>query len=698
MTAIMTRGGRWVDALRRGLRLYLLWLTHRPSTLVLMAVPLTIAWGWLGAPLGLPLLFRGEHTWQQLEAGVAVGLLLSHLVHVGWLVLRGLEPAQALSRREDGEAALALLGLAFGLGTLVATPTGSAAILVATATATMIAAAVLGRSDWLARRQARALAQLDRMLGAGSRAAAIVGGLRRAGARVLAVDRKDPGTVPLQDDDRVMVLRGFALLLAWCALLVVYLLTSTRALTAAVFLCVAIAIVASAWGWLRYWSRRSNAVLLAVAAVAAAVQTLAFPRCHSLRSFDEVEHVPLSRCDGAAVGLLDEQATLTAWRAAQGPDEPLLVVVATSGGGIRAAGWTVHVLQTLAAQLPGFAPRTRLITGASGGMVGATAWVAERQSPSAGDDATLLRQVTEDSLGPVAAHIALVVLGSRGIALERAWERHAPAFARRWSSLAPGEAAGTLPSLVYAPVVVEDGRRLLVSHLDLHELTDAWAPAQRDDLGTPSRVACQWGALFPEVDPRLSELARISASFAYISPAVRLPTIPIVRAVDAGYYDPFGVELATRWLEHHADWIAANTRGAVLIQIRDGDDDVRALPQDEPGVLTRALSPWLAPLSAVLRLRSAAALFRNDAALASLQRRLGPGFFTSATFVLPEHLSLSWRLTEAERHAIDCGFAATLTDSVAAPCAPAGDDDDAQRIADARRRNAAELSRLRARW
>ncbi|MBX7083316.1 MAG: hypothetical protein K1X88_29180 [Nannocystaceae bacterium] len=694
----MRRGGRWLDALRRGLRLYLLWLTHRPSTLVLMAVPLTIGWGWLGAPLGLPLLFRGEAVWQQLEAGVAVGLLLAHLVHVGRLVLRGVESAP--SQRADGDAALALLGVGFGVGTWVATPTLATAVLVITASATMIAAAALGRSDWLARRQQRALERFDRVLAGRARTAATIAALRRVAARVLAVAPRDQHSPGLQHDDRVMVLRGVALLLAWCALLVIYLLTSTRALTAAVFLCVAIAIIASAWGWLRYWSRRSNAVLLAAAGTAAAMQALLFSRCHSLRSFDEVEPVPLSRCDDPTPALLDERATLTAWRAAQGQQRPLLVVVATSGGGIRAAGWTVHVLQTLAAELPGFAARTRLITGASGGMVGATAWVAERQSPSAGDDATLLRQVTEDSLGPVAAHLALLVLGSRGIALERAWEQHAPAFARPWSSLAAGEAAGTLPSLVFAPVVIEDGRRLLVSHLDLRGLTDAWSDAQRDDLGTPSRAACQWGALFPEVDPRLSELARISASFAYISPAVRLPTIPIVRAADAGYYDPFGVELAARWLEHHADWIVANTRGAVLIQIRDGDDDVRALPQDEPGVFTRALSPWLAPLTAVLRLRSAAALFRNDAALASLQPRLGEGVFTSATFVLPEHVSLSWRLTATERRAIDCGFAAAGAERIAEapPCDQGTDGADAERITDARTRNAHELARLRARW
>jgi hypothetical protein len=75
-------------------------------------------------------------------------------------------------------------------------------------------------------------------------------------------------------------------------------------------------------------------------------------------------------------GLLDPKATLEAWLRQQqrvSSDPPKLVVVATSGGAYRATFWTAVVLDKLSteARLPNFAGSIRLMTGASGGMVGA---------------------------------------------------------------------------------------------------------------------------------------------------------------------------------------------------------------------------------------------------------------------------------------------------------------------------------------
>ena len=56
--------------------------------------------------------------------------------------------------------------------------------------------------------------------------------------------------------------------------------------------------------------------------------------------------------------------------------KPKLIVVAVSGGGLRAGIWAEKVLYELEKEIPEFPDRTRLITGSSGGMLGAARYVA----------------------------------------------------------------------------------------------------------------------------------------------------------------------------------------------------------------------------------------------------------------------------------------------------------------------------------
>ncbi len=97
--------------------------------------------------------------------------------------------------------------------------------------------------------------------------------------------------------------------------------------------------------------------------------------------------------------LLDSVSTLEAWRKRVlegfdsytyqlkgrkhpswvGARKPKLIVIATSGGAYRAAFWTTLVLDRLSSHeigLPYFSESVRLLTGASGGMVGAAYYAA----------------------------------------------------------------------------------------------------------------------------------------------------------------------------------------------------------------------------------------------------------------------------------------------------------------------------------
>ena len=64
---------------------------------------------------------------------------------------------------------------------------------------------------------------------------------------------------------------------------------------------------------------------------------------------------------------------LERWKQKQGEEKPLLLLIATSGGGTRSATFTMNALQHLDSVTGGqIMKKTFLITGASGGMIGAT--------------------------------------------------------------------------------------------------------------------------------------------------------------------------------------------------------------------------------------------------------------------------------------------------------------------------------------
>ena len=48
-----------------------------------------------------------------------------------------------------------------------------------------------------------------------------------------------------------------------------------------------------------------------------------------------------------------------------------------------------------------------------------------------------------------------------------------------------------------------------------------------------------------------------------------LPTVPEIQLMDAGARDNFGTKITVQWLMKLEPWISKNTRGVVILQIRD---------------------------------------------------------------------------------------------------------------------------------
>lgn len=488
-------------------------------------------------------------------------------------------------------------------------------------------------------------------------------------------------------------------------LLVVYLagvFSKRVVIPPAVGICILLGLIAAMLGAFSFWLGGTHVVVV-IAVLALAVwiagQNMYRRRVTNLESYyapDNLAH--LSKYDvrpASAVGMVRHDSI--PWRTALpfAKGKRPLVLVCASGGGLRAAAWTTGILCALERRLPGFPYYIRLISGASGGMFGAGAYVATLKPPpdvlpQRGDDLhtisprALFDSVAKDCLSLMtqrlvfrdvfSSFLSLPQWPDRGTALEEAFEQNVPsAFGQTFGDLVAGEAAGWRPSLVYCPMLAEDGRRLVISNADLDFILVQEGPrVGHDEDVTYSRAGYEFARLFPGSLAHfpLRVATRLSASFPYLSPAAVLPTSPRRRVVDAGYWDNYGTSVACAWLEACVDgdarvgdmkrWMQENVSGVLLIQIRDLLDprsaegtDFRLEQRRPPSTMELGLEGLTSPALGALSARESAMLFRNDELVELVARRcnaeFGSGFFTTVTLCFHGNVSLSWSLTEMEK-------------------------------------------------
>lgn len=423
-------------------------------------------------------------------------------------------------------------------------------------------------------------------------------------------------------------------------------------INAAMAICILFALILLGYGAVRFFVPRALVLVLFVVVIWIALANQ-IPRKHQYHELKDVTPVALAdfklhpRRDPL---LLDDRALLDAWRARfGGTAQPKLIVVMTSGGGIRASVWTAAVLRELE---KGYGRNVRMITGASGGMVGAGYNVTHRAFTPGANVEDDLRDVTADALDDVARYLVLRDvpalflpwrIADRGFALENAWKKRAPSMEHTFRQLRSFEQRADVPSLIYAPASLDDGRRLLVSNLRLDYLT---AHGLKGKL--LSRSAVQFFDLFDR-DLTVATAARMSASFPWVSSATELPTVELRRIGDAGYFDNYGGFITAGWLLHNRQWLLANTSGVLVVQIRDssfgtGNRDIAEVARNEKGepaypFATRAFSELIAPIQGALQTRSSVMYFRNDSDLAAAAMLLGPKFVETVEIELPNRVA-----------------------------------------------------------
>jgi hypothetical protein len=427
--------------------------------------------------------------------------------------------------------------------------------------------------------------------------------------------------------------------------------------------------------------------------------------------------------------------------------KPRLAVLAVTGGANRSAFWVNIALDRIERELRGpgvpegesrFPRHIRLIAGASGGMVGASqyvctlddrgrhvrwdeidgSWTIRRDKEGKPIPANLLGPYIAagpvDYLTPVMNRIVFCdvpasfvptpyYMRDRGHCLEDCFNGTCHELEQSFASLRGGEEAGWRPSIVFSPMQIEDGRRLLISNLPLAYLASSSGAlllgknsysSQRPgvrrsqyskrlepsgDTDPPwmdlyARSAVELFRLFPDKvgQFKISTAARMNATFPYISPAVELPTDPPRRVVDAGYFDNYGINIASDWIANHQKWLHDNTSGVVLIQLRDGRSYTsrRQLvnPDESPSRLSTGLAQslqWLdSPLSGAEAAYVAVSSFRNDEQLQSLdrwfnrdsQKRSDRPFFATVVFERPGQVGMNWNLDQDKVETILTGM------------------------------------------
>ncbi|MEZ4920537.1 MAG: patatin-like phospholipase family protein [Saprospiraceae bacterium] len=364
---------------------------------------------------------------------------------------------------------------------------------------------------------------------------------------------------------------------------------------------------------------------------------------------------------------------------AAGTDKPKLVVLCVSGGGMRSAVWTMHTLQQADRATGGkLLQQTTLITGASGGMLGA-AYLRElalqKQEGQAISlyDTTFTANIGKDLLNPVCFSIVsndifypsrtfrsgnFTYRKDRGYMLERQLNENCQGIlGKRLADYRQPEEKGLIPMMVLSPYILNDARKLLISPHGVSYLMQPPAPPE-------SRLQTEidgvdFRALFArqEADSLAFTTAlRMNSTFPLILPNVMLPTHPIIEAVDAGFRDNYGLTTAQRFIQVFAPWIKKHTSGVLLVEIRCWEKFEPIPEHDHKG----SLENLFVPLNAASRMTTMQD-YQHDEELSMLNEILGSEHFQVLRFIYrpakkENEASMSFHLSAREKRDLVASF------------------------------------------
>ncbi len=375
------------------------------------------------------------------------------------------------------------------------------------------------------------------------------------------------------------------------------------------------------------------------------------------------------------------KAILETWKGKQTNEEkPKMVILSMSGGGQRAAAWTMRTMQVIDSALNGtLMDKTTLITGSSGGLIGAAYYRELYYSKFLGDsidlnDKLYFDNMSKDKLNPM---IFTMVVGDfffrfqkfkmgdksyykdRGYALEQKILRDTDnLLSKPLSYYHLPESKAEIPLMILSPTIVNDSRRLFVSSQGVSYMCRGLGGA----TSRPQIRGIEFSRFFEKQDAdsiRFLTALRMNATFPYVTPNIVLPSEPPMEIVDAGLFDNFGIDDALQFIYVFREWIKENTSGVVLVSIRDSQKGNSIQSHHYKPFFESIFTPFTHVMGNLTLLQDVENDYDIEYAeewldkkfwLLEFEYQLSPPEMRKA--INEEYASLSWRLTTPEKNSI----------------------------------------------
>jgi hypothetical protein len=309
---------------------------------------------------------------------------------------------------------------------------------------------------------------------------------------------------------------------------------------------------------------------------------------YSIKSLQQLNDSAFIRADSARTIVMLEN-----WKKKfPGEKKPKMVFLCVSGGGKRAALWTLNSLQTADSLSGGqLMEHSILITGASGGLIGASYFrelvLQSKTNKSIKPYGNSHREkISTDNLNPLIfsllANDLFVGFTKYEYSGNLYYRDRGFTFEDQLNQITEGlldkpitaydsvETNAIVPMVILTPTIVNDGRKLYIGSRPVSFMN--YDVIELGSYGSPKYSGVDFQRLFQfhnGKDLRFLSALRMSATFPYITPNTTLPTEPAIKIMDAGISDNFGLSDAVRFMYAFKNWIAENTSGVVVVSIRD---------------------------------------------------------------------------------------------------------------------------------
>lgn len=283
---------------------------------------------------------------------------------------------------------------------------------------------------------------------------------------------------------------------------------------------------------------------------------------------------------------------LNNWKAKQHTEKPVMFILDVSGGGNRSAAFTMNVLTRLDTITQSkFFSQCALITGASGGMIGAAYFrelylQKEEGKINSLQQSQYIDNICKDLLNPVfSSLVARDMIGpisnfelngnsyirDRGYAFEQKLNANTKGVLNKTiGDYAQPEQAATIPAMIFNTAIIRDGRKMLIAPQPVRFMMQ---PDQKaNNLSGYDIDGVDFNSFFAKQHAERVQfltVLRMNATFPFVLPNIAMPTDPDFDVMDGGFRDNFGHETSLRFIDKFKTWLQENTSRVIIVEIRD---------------------------------------------------------------------------------------------------------------------------------